>query len=95
MLNKPKPDAVDSFDRVTSDIKARKRDVAFSGDSAAALAYASSLFSKSDNLNCFMELSGNLLQFYIGELVLATAVWATRSSFGRARTCSSAAPQTR
>jgi hypothetical protein len=72
-FNKQNQNTVHTFKKVIADIKAKHRDVAFSGDSLSVAKYASKLSS----LICVeRNLSSSVLQMYLGEMVISSAICA-------------------
>ena len=66
-----KGEVVHTFEKVIKDIKSKHRDIAFSGDSLSAVKYVSKfrLSSTKDH-----NLAANVIQIYLGEMVMATAI---------------------
>ena len=71
-LNKPSSDLEYSVEKLATDIKRKNRDFAFSGNSVAVTKYASRLLNK--HRGGVKRLANNVLQVYLGEMVMATAV---------------------
>ena len=72
-LNMSHLDFIPSFEKIVTDIKAKKRDVAFSGDSATAINYASKLIRQVQRER---KLSSDIIQLYLGEMVMSSATCA-------------------
>ena len=72
-LNMSHLDFIPNFEKVVTDIKVKNRDVAFSGDSIAAITYASKLIHQVQKRR---NLSSDIVQLYLGEMVMSSATCA-------------------
>ena len=71
--NRPNIDLPETFQKVTTDIRAKHRDLTFMGAPNAVVSYASTI---SNNLYLERNIYNDVIQIYLGEMIISAAICA-------------------